>query len=190
MERPPARGVAPARRRSDRSYFLLMFQNRVTGASSTPSTLLRSAKAPYHWPSGMWVGYWVARTWTCSAICFCLAGLVSRAKASRSPSMSLSHGQPNMALSHEALRKPIITGFRMSAATHEVRNAFQPPAVGGSFLARRATSVCQSIECMSTLKPAFSSSALDFSKFESSRPSSAFVDAIGEPHGKNDLQVL
>src|SRR5438034_11752786 len=106
------------------------------------------------------VGYWVARTWTCSAICFCLAGLVSRAKASRSPSMSLSHGQPNMALSHEALRKPIITGLRMSAATHEVRNAFQPPAVGGSSLARRAPSVRQPIECMSTLKPPVASSDL------------------------------
>src|SRR4029453_2782223 len=74
--------------------------------------------------------------------------------------MSLSHGQPNMALSQEALRKPIITGFRMSAATHEVRNACQPPDAGGSFLARRATSVCQSIETMSTLKPPFSMSDL------------------------------
>ena len=44
----------------------------------------------------------------------------------------------------------------MSAETHEVSIACQPPALGGSFLARRATTVCQSIDCMSTLKPAFS----------------------------------
>ena len=48
----------------------------------------------------------------------------------------------------------------MSAATDEVRKAFQPPLSGGSFLARRLTSVCQSIDCMSTLKPAFSISDL------------------------------
>ena len=53
-----------------------------------------------------------------------------------------------------------MTGLSMSAATHEVRKACQPPALGGSFLARRATSVCQSIDCMSTLKPAFSISDL------------------------------
>ena len=46
----------------------------------------------------------------------------------------------------------------MSAETQEVMKAFQPPWPGGSFLARRATTVCQSIDCMSTLKPAFSMS--------------------------------
>ena len=46
----------------------------------------------------------------------------------------------------------------MSTEAHEVRKACQPPAVGGSFLVRRETSVCQSIACTSTLKPAFSSS--------------------------------
>ena len=52
------------------------------------------------------------------------------------------------------------TGFSTSAATQEVRIAFQPPADGGSFLARRETTVCQSIDCMSTLKPPFSISDL------------------------------
>src|ERR1044071_104092 len=46
----------------------------------------------------------------------------------------------------------------MSTEAHEVRNALQPPALGGSFLVRRVTKVCQSIACRSTLKPAFSSS--------------------------------
>ena len=48
----------------------------------------------------------------------------------------------------------------ISAAPHEVMKAFQPPLSGGSFLALRATRVCQSIDCMSTLKPAASSCAL------------------------------
>ena len=42
----------------------------------------------------------------------------------------------------------------------DVSIAFQPPLSGGSFLVRRATTVCQSIDCMSTLKPAFSISDL------------------------------
>ena len=36
-----------------------------------------------------------------------------------------------------------------------VQNMFQPPAVGRSFFERRDTSVCQSIACRSTLKPAW-----------------------------------
>ena len=46
----------------------------------------------------------------------------------------------------------------MSAAPHDVMKAFHPPLSGGSFLARRATRVCQSIACISTLNPAASSS--------------------------------
>jgi len=37
---------------------------------------------------------------------------------------------------------------------------FQPPLSTGSFLARRDTCVCQSIDCTSTLKPPFSSKVL------------------------------
>ena len=81
----------------------------------------------------------VLRFCAAAAISFCLAGSVSRANWSRSFSISASHGQPNIALSQPALTKPAITGLRMSAETHEVRKAFQPPALGGSFLARRAT---------------------------------------------------
>src|SRR5262249_20662201 len=95
-----------------------------------------------------------------TTICFCLPGSDSLANISRNFSIFSSHGQPNIALSHEALKKPDITGLRMSAATQAVRKAFQPPLSGGSFLVRRPTSVCQSIDCMSTLKPAASSCAL------------------------------
>ena len=44
--------------------------------------------------------------------------------------------------------------------TEKVWKTFQPPWSAGSFLVRRVTSVCQSIDCMSTLKPACSSSDL------------------------------
>ena len=40
-----------------------------------------------------------------SAICFCLAGSVSLAKASRSFSIVSSHGQPNSALSHDGVEE-------------------------------------------------------------------------------------
>src|SRR6185503_1315192 len=106
----------------------------------------------------MWVGYSTARNCTASAIAFCFAGSVSLENASRSLSSSASQGQPNVALSQEALRKLAATGSSTSTEAHEVRNACQPPAAGGSFLVRRDTSVCQSIACTSTLKPAFSSS--------------------------------
>ena len=78
--------------------------------------------------------------------------------------------------------KPIMTGLRMSAATHEVRNACQPPPAGGSFLARRATSVCQSIETMSTLKPPFSRSDLATGpRLVSTARSVECINTIGVP---------
>ena len=84
------------------------------------------------------------------------AGSVSREKSSRSFSSFSSHGQPKLALSQAELTKELETGFSTSADTQDVSMAFQPPAFGGSFLTRRATTVCQSLDCMSTLKPAFS----------------------------------
>jgi hypothetical protein len=137
-----------------------MFQNTGTGATMMPSMFLRTAEGWYHWPRKTWVGYCVQRSCTASAIAFCFAGSVSRANWSRSRSSSGSHGQPNGALSQLAFRNAVDTGFRMSAETHDVIIAFQPPCDGGSFFARRATTDCQSIDCMSTLKPPFSSSDL------------------------------
>ena len=105
----------------------------------------------------------------------------SRARNRRAASPArASHGQPNAALSQLALTKPAITGLRMSADTHEVSIACQPPALAGSFLTRRATtrlpvhrlhvdleaapfpcsdfatgarlvSTCRSVECSSTI---------------------------------------
>src|SRR5262245_7722760 len=129
----PRRADAPR----ERNAYLLTFQNTGTGAVMIPAMFLRAAIGWYHCPRNRCVVAWVLRTCTASAIAFCLAGSVSRAYWSRSFSVSSSHGQPNIALSQPALANPAITGLRMSAATHEVRNAFQPPALGGSFLARR-----------------------------------------------------
>src|SRR6266700_7643886 len=122
--------------------FFSIFQKTVTGATIMPLTFFRTAAARYHCPSQTCVGYCVSRTCTASAMLLSLAGFTSRAYWSRSASISLSQGQPNMAVSQDELMKPALIGFRMSAATQEVRNAFQPPAEGGSFFARRATSVC------------------------------------------------
>src|ERR1700760_4542619 len=74
--------------------------------------------------------------------------------------MSASHGQPNIDFSHDALRKKCDIGSAMLSAPDEVKKMCQPPLSAGSFLVRRATSVCQSIDCMSTLKPAASSIGL------------------------------
>ncbi len=74
--------------------------------------------------------------------------------------ISSSQGQPNHALSQLALMKLEFTGSSESTLLVEVIRMFQPPLSGASFLARRATRVCQSIDCMSTLRPAFSISDL------------------------------
>src|SRR6266849_5626593 len=121
---PPSSAEAGGARGVDQEPFFSMFQKTVTGATIMPSTFFRTAAGWYHCPSQTCVGYCVSRTCTASAMALSLAGLVSRAYWSRSDSISLSQGQPNMAVSQEALMKPALTGFRMSAATQEVRKAF------------------------------------------------------------------
>src|SRR6185312_7331127 len=114
--------------RARRRYFVFVtFQNTGTGATSMPSTFLRNAIGWYHWPRLMWVGWSTQYFCRSMAICFCFAGSLSLANWSRIFSIVASHGQPNIALSHEALKKPAATGLRMSAATHEVSMACQPP---------------------------------------------------------------
>ena len=53
-----------------------------------------------------------------------------------------------------------MTGSSRSADTQVVMKPCQPPAEGGSLRVRRATTVFQSIACMSTMKPPRSSSDL------------------------------
>src|SRR5499426_4261877 len=134
---PAASGDGGGAARVDQRPVFSMPQNTVAGAATMPVTLFRAATGPYHCPSHTYVGYCVSRTCTASAMGLSLAGLVSRAYWSRSDSSSLSQDQPNMAVSQEALMNPAPIGFRMSAATHEVRKACQPPCAGGSFFARR-----------------------------------------------------
>src|SRR5262245_10661996 len=141
-------------------HFFSMFQSTTLVATRTPEMFLRNADGCRYWPRTTCVGYSEARSETASAMAFCLAGSVSLAKSSRSFSRPASHGQPKGALSQLALRKAAATGSSTSTEPHEVRYAPQPPLPGGSFLARRATSVCQSMACRSTLKPAFSRSDL------------------------------
>ena len=87
-----------------------------------------------------------------------------------------------MALSQDEFIKPVKIGLVISADTHEVRNACQPPALGGSFLARLATSVCQSMDCISTLKPAFSISDLATgARLVSTARSVECISTIGVP---------
>ena len=101
----------------------------------------------------------MARSWTAAAAAFFSASVVACTYLSRSFSSSSSQGQPARALSQLAIRKGVISGSRMSTCDQLVEKAFQPPSDTGTFLARRTITLCQSIEIMSTLKPARSSSA-------------------------------
>ena len=102
----------------------------------------------------------MARSWTAVAAVFFSASVMAFTNMSRSFSSSSSHGQPGRALSQLAIRNGVIRGSRMSTCDQLVEKAFQPPSETGTFLARRTITLCQSIEIMSTLKPAFSSSDL------------------------------
>src|SRR5262249_29811540 len=163
-------------------YFFSTFQNTALVATNRPSMVLRKAVGCRYWPSTTCVGDWAARSDTASASARCLPASVALAKASRRRSSSASQGHPNVALSQLALRKLVATGSSTSTEPQDVRNALHPPAEGGSFLARRATSVCQSIACRSTLNPAFSSS--DFAtgaKFDSEAMSVDCMSTTGVP---------
>src|SRR3954471_1664242 len=106
-----------------------MLQKVSVGLFSSPTTFLRKAAGCRYCPRWTWVGYSSIRSCTASASAFCLAGLVSLENASRSLSISASHGQPNVAFSQLALRKLVDTGSMTSADDHDVRNALQPPAL-------------------------------------------------------------
>ena len=54
-----------------------MFHNTVTGAFSQPTTLLRAAPGPYHWPSQAYCAVSSARFCTAAASALDLAGSVS-----------------------------------------------------------------------------------------------------------------
>ena len=95
--------------------FFSMFQNTGPARRRCPSTFLRTAAGWYHWPRCTCVGSRrrapapprrSSSAWP--------VGLARELRRAASPSCS-SHGQPNSALSQPALRKPAITGFRMSA---------------------------------------------------------------------------
>src|SRR6202012_4888721 len=78
-----------------------------------------------------------------------------RANASLSCSILASSDQPNQP---PFLPRPLMVvlaiGFDASDELKLVKNMFQPPSLGGFWLARRDTTDCQSVACRSTLKPA------------------------------------
>src|SRR5205085_12015643 len=141
---------------ASRHLVISTFQSTGTGAVRKPLTFLRIATGATYSPTGIMAVISMLRFCTASAISFCFARSDVRAKSSRSFSIAVSQGHPNEAFSHPEFTYAAETGFITSAVTQAVRKAFQPPASGGSFLERRATRVCQSIDCISTLKPAFS----------------------------------
>ena len=70
----------------------------------------------------------------------------------------------------------------MSGATQAVQNMFQPPELGGSFFARRVTTVFQSIACRSTLNPAWRKScAATSGSFWIDARSVGFMSTTGVP---------
>ena len=136
--RPAADRTCPCR--CSDGHFFATFQNTGAGAVRMPSTFLRSATGWYHWPRWTWV--------TISRVAHLhrlgdrlLLGRIGLARELVAQLLHLRVARPaeHAPCRSSALRKPVMTGLRMSAATHEVRNACQPPAFGGSFLARRAT---------------------------------------------------
>ena len=76
-------------------------------------------------------------------------------KALRSFSTSGSQGQPNRPLSQDAPIQVCSTGLAEPTPPEVVTKMFQPPCAGGSRLARRDTTEPQSIDCTSTLSPAW-----------------------------------
>ena len=82
-------------------------------------------------------------------------GSFSNAKASRSCSISGSHGQPNHARSrHPPLVTTLASGCTTSMPMNHVGKMFQPFSSGGASSARRLVSVLQSIAWSSTFTPA------------------------------------
>ena len=72
-------------------------------------------------------------------------------------------------------------GSRMSEAASVVTKADQPPADGASLRERRASTVCQSVDTMSTLKPPRSSSALETGETTPDCRSVACISTTGVP---------
>src|SRR5688572_28158170 len=82
-----------------------------------------------------------------------LASLGSRENSARSFSISGTASQPNQALSPAPPSTEDTAGDTVSNNVDQVWKMFQPPCGGGSFFARRATIVDQSIAWRSALAP-------------------------------------
>src|SRR5205085_5095079 len=105
---PFAHGVTRDRAADDRRplrsphFAISTFQSTGTGAVRKPLTFLRIATGATYSPTGIMAVISILRCCTASAISFCFAGSVVRAKSSRSFSIPGSQGHPNEAFSHPA----------------------------------------------------------------------------------------
>src|SRR3989441_771195 len=88
-----------------------------------------------------------------------LTSFGSRAKSARSLSIASLVGQPNHAFSPAPPSTDDTAGVIVSKEVDHVWKTFQPPWAGGSFFARRATIVDQSMAWRSALAPSDLSSS-------------------------------
>src|SRR5262249_52832835 len=95
-----------------------MPQNVVIGGGTGRVPMLaRTAEAPNHSPSGMWVTICMAWRCTSSATAFLSASVVAWANLSRSFSMTSSLGHPPRAFSPVVMRLGVISGSRRPSLT-------------------------------------------------------------------------
>src|SRR5580658_2213963 len=123
----------------------LTFQNRICGHFTISVTFDRYPVGWNHCPIGMNGTSWNAVSWICSQIFFCAARSGASNQAARSSSSFGSVGQPNQAFAPLPRNGKCPPGLATVRPVQEVQNTFQPPLSGGSLLARRVTSVPQSV---------------------------------------------
>src|ERR1700722_5231247 len=143
----PAPSSVPAR------YAGRTFQGYGEIPCSTPVMLRRNAVLPYHCPTGTVATSVIATCDNAFAAFTCAAGsdaLTHCAVSSRAS--ALSH-QPNQPFGPRPLVSGCVAGVLTAADDEKVWNALQPPFSTGSVLARRCTTVPQSVSCRSTFMP-------------------------------------
>ena len=99
-----------------------------------------------YWPSGRYGTSWKATVWISRAMAFWASMSGASNHFWRSSSSFGMVGQPNQAFWPWPRRDWWTPGLNMSSPAQKVKNTLQPPRSGGSLLARRCTTVPQSVE--------------------------------------------
>src|SRR5260370_15674040 len=97
--------------------------------------------------------FWNARSCICSQIFFWASMSGASNQASRSSSILASTGQPNQPAAPLPRSGKLLPGLEVVSPAQVVQKLFQPPLSDGSLLARRVTSVPQSIDMYCELMP-------------------------------------